>query len=406
MKDFAKSIRTNNSIVGNISADITTDGNTWFVTTSDGKKKEFTSEREAEEYVKKIKTGNSDVENEYNPGSYDPNDHKRTLWRIDNEISKWRREISYLKQRIAGLEAMVSSGQYGSLTNKELKEAKRDQETAYMRLEQALSMKKRATGNEKPFPGTKQELEEVMAAVKKQWDDYVRWGRPESDIKSMEEAYKRCEKFLKEGNYEKTGNSKVGNEYNWEQRRGHLELYNPNVPFGGHTMGIVEKSKNGYIGAKTNGSIVISKKEFATEEEAKKYVENKKVGNAKYDIGQRVEFKGQDGKKETGIIKELPSSESKGRYVIISDSGNYYETFEETITRKVGNSNVGNANKTFSGKYLDIYDNGIVVAKEGWAFGERFNENTFGRWIDEQIRMKEKVLQECKQMKREFESNY
>jgi hypothetical protein len=43
---------------GNIAADITTDGNTWFVTTSDGKKKEFPSEREAEAYVKKIKTGN------------------------------------------------------------------------------------------------------------------------------------------------------------------------------------------------------------------------------------------------------------------------------------------------------------------------------------------------------------
>ena len=38
--------------VGNIAADITTDGNTWFVTTSDGKKKEFPSEREAEAYKK------------------------------------------------------------------------------------------------------------------------------------------------------------------------------------------------------------------------------------------------------------------------------------------------------------------------------------------------------------------
>jgi len=45
---------------GNIAADITTDGNTWFVTTNDGKKKEFPSEREAEAYVKKIKTGNED----------------------------------------------------------------------------------------------------------------------------------------------------------------------------------------------------------------------------------------------------------------------------------------------------------------------------------------------------------
>jgi hypothetical protein len=50
-----------NSKCGN--ADITTDGNTWFVTTSDGKKEEFPSEREAEEYVKKIKAGNSRVGN-------------------------------------------------------------------------------------------------------------------------------------------------------------------------------------------------------------------------------------------------------------------------------------------------------------------------------------------------------
>lgn len=62
MKDFAKSIVCNTK-AENIAADITTDGNTWFVTTSDGKKKEFPSEREAEEYVKKIKAGNKKVGN-------------------------------------------------------------------------------------------------------------------------------------------------------------------------------------------------------------------------------------------------------------------------------------------------------------------------------------------------------
>lgn len=56
IKAYASIVR--NSKAGNIAADITTDGNTWFVTTSDGKKKEFPSEREAEAYVKKIKTGN------------------------------------------------------------------------------------------------------------------------------------------------------------------------------------------------------------------------------------------------------------------------------------------------------------------------------------------------------------
>lgn len=67
MKDFAKSIvcntKTEVAKVGNIAADITTDGNTWFVTTSDGKKEEFPSEREAEEYVKKIKAGNKKAGN-------------------------------------------------------------------------------------------------------------------------------------------------------------------------------------------------------------------------------------------------------------------------------------------------------------------------------------------------------
>ena len=70
-----KNIEAGNSKTGNIAADITTDGNTWFVTTSDGKKKEFPSEREAEEYVKKIKagnkkTGNSRVGNKKIKGSY------------------------------------------------------------------------------------------------------------------------------------------------------------------------------------------------------------------------------------------------------------------------------------------------------------------------------------------------
>ena len=73
MKDFAKSIVCNTK-AENIATDITTDGNTWFVTTSDGKKKEFPSEREAEEYVKKIKAGNKKAGNsrvgnkEWKPG--------------------------------------------------------------------------------------------------------------------------------------------------------------------------------------------------------------------------------------------------------------------------------------------------------------------------------------------------
>jgi len=235
---------------------------------------------------------------------------------------------------------------------------------------------------------------------------------------------------------------RTGNAYGWREKNGHQELYNPNVPFGGHTRGYVEKSKSGYVGAKTNGSIVISKKEFESEEEAKKYVENSKVSNKAIVL------------KDGNVWVVLYANETKSQEFETEEEarefakkvGNSSNTKEEAKTKDeyfkllkfyqtqgyktkageynpngriklhkgddsvdivlVGNSKVGNANKIFSGKYLDIYDNGLVVAKEGWAFGESFNENTFGRWIDEQIRAKEKTLQECKQMKREFESNY
>ena len=75
------------------------------------------------------------------------------------------------------------------------------------------------------------------------------------------------------------GNRKVGNKYEWTTRNGELQYFDYSVPFGGHKKGSVEKTSGGYTGYKMNGSIIISKKEFQTEEEAKKYVENKKVGN-------------------------------------------------------------------------------------------------------------------------------
>ena len=76
------------------------------------------------------------------------------------------------------------------------------------------------------------------------------------------------------------GNKKVGNKYEWVTRNGELQYFDYSVPFGGHKKGSVEKTSGGYTGYKMNGSIVISKKEFGTEEEAKKFVENK-VGNSK-----------------------------------------------------------------------------------------------------------------------------
>lgn len=74
---------------------------------------------------------------------------------------------------------------------------------------------------------------------------------------------------------------KVGNKYEWTTRNGELQYFDYSVPFGGHKKGSVEKTSRGYTGYKMNGPVIISKKEFATEEEAKRYVEtgNKKVGN-------------------------------------------------------------------------------------------------------------------------------
>ena len=80
----------------------------------------------------------------------------------------------------------------------------------------------------------------------------------------------------------------------------------------------------------------------------------------------------------------------------------------ERIMGSVGNSKpkVGNETKTYSGKYLDIYDNGTVVVKEGWAFGEKFNKSNFESWINQEIQSKEKTLKECKMMKDEFSKSH
>lgn len=111
---------------------------------------------------------------------------------------------------------------------------------------------------------------------------------------------------MKDWKFVDVGNIKVMNAYGWMESHGHLEYYNPDIPFGGHTKGFVEKSKNGYIGAKTNGSVIISKKEFSTEQEAKKYVENKKVGNERIlnAFSESFEFYKSAGESDLKNIKE------------------------------------------------------------------------------------------------------
>lgn len=122
---------------------------------------------------------------------------------------------------------------------------------------------------------------------------------------------------------------------------------------------------------------------------AKSIVCNTKVGNMAADIttdGNTWFVTTSDGKK-----KEFTS-----------------EREAEEYAKKVrtGNSKVENAGKTFSGKYLDIYDNGTVVVKEGYAFGEKFNKNSFDYWVKNEIQSKERILRECKAMKSEFDKNF
>lgn len=89
----------------------------------------------------------------YDPKNYEGTKrHETNLWYIENEIVKWRNRYENAKDRVNSLNRMVSSGQYGKMTNQELKEANRDLETARMRLEQALSMMKRAKGQKDEAP--------------------------------------------------------------------------------------------------------------------------------------------------------------------------------------------------------------------------------------------------------------
>ena len=126
MKDFAKSIVCNTK-VGNIAADITTDGNTWFVTTSDGKKKEFTSEREAEEYVKKIKTGNSNVGN-------------ATIKFYGEIIDLTKKSESDLKEILEELQALHEGSDEQRAIKEELKRRKVGNTLKYTSLEEAKKM--------------------------------------------------------------------------------------------------------------------------------------------------------------------------------------------------------------------------------------------------------------------------
>lgn len=147
---------------------------------------------------------------------------------------------------------------------------------------------------------------------------------------------------------------KTGNSYSWTERRGHQELYDPNVPFGGHVRGFVEKSKNGYIGAKTNGSILISKKEFATEEEAKKFVENKKTGNSSHTK--------EEAKTKDEYFKILKFYQTQGYKTKAGESNpngsiKLHKGDDSVEITLVGNQKVGNADPRIASLKAKIQQN-------------------------------------------------
>ena len=83
----------------------------------------------------------------YDPKKYEgTHRHETNIWYLENEVVKWRGRYENAKDRVNSYRRMVSSGQYGKATTEDLKKAERDLEAARMKLEQSLSMLKKAKG--------------------------------------------------------------------------------------------------------------------------------------------------------------------------------------------------------------------------------------------------------------------
>lgn len=147
------------------------------------------------------------------------------------------------------------------------------------------------------------------------------------------------------------GNKKVGNKYEWTTRNGELQYFDYSVPFGGHKKGSVEKTSGGYTGYKMNGSIIISKKEFQTEEEAKKYVENKKVGN----------------------VGEIPPESEISKEIYEELKKNGFDKEKTIVSLSIKYKNIPNARKFFESaveKVIKSYSNRTVnesIEKQEWS---------------------------------------
>lgn len=295
------------------------------------------------DFAKSIMTGNSIAEN-YDPKDYEDNPrHKWTIKAIENEIQKYKQRLESNRVRIMQLRNMENSGQYGSLTSRDLKEEQREYDANQMKIKQLVSMLHRATGNSMVgnalseydivFRGHSvpdDELRKFTPAqkneLKREYEDLLRQGViSRAEYNDMLQALK------------KIGNSRVGNA---------------TIKFYGETIDLTKESE-------TNLKEILEELQMmheqsdaqrAIKEELKRrQTGNSKIGNgaldwqivtptcksAKYKMGQTVKVDGEQGT----ITKIQPMKLSDTpTYKIRMKSGKEIWRYEEEI----GNKKVGN----------------------------------------------------------------
>ena len=210
-------------------------------------------------------------------GNYDPNDykddprHKWTVKSIENEIQKYKQRIELNRVRMTQLRNMENSGNYPS-SSRELKEEQKDYEANQMKIKQLVSMLRRATGNSMEEVGNANVGNAEIFKDGDVWVVLYAEGTKSKEFKTEADA----KKFAAQVENSKTGNSKVGNAY---QYAGSIPIekipdnWRPEFPKAGY---VVYYAPN-------------KAKWFATEAEAKRFAEsqdkaqktgNTKVGNA------------------------------------------------------------------------------------------------------------------------------
>jgi hypothetical protein len=346
IKAYANIVR--NSKAGNIAADITTDGNTWFVTTSDGKKKEFPSEREAEAYVKKIKTGNDTpweyahrkpkVINEDKTGAEEffkqlSDDVKEREEKDDKDIEKVGNREIYVNQ-YEQTKAVVYEDGTIMLWDKNGNNYKKIKAGSLEEARKKLNSDYKKVGN----ANMETSVEKGKLGL---WNWYVHkdgtivsGGTSSTEANAKEMARKALEK-------EKAGN-KVGNSTWYEPRR---------MPFQPRSLQYAyeQAKKKGLSGQKLEAEMLRIAKttphdSAATESEMRKDVSewvlshgkpedfgNKKTGNQSYKFyGEVVDIAKTDTNTLKEILEELRA---------LHEQGDFQRAIKDELNkRKVGNS--------------------------------------------------------------------